>query len=85
VNEKVMNLEVVSAAWTPPAVEPCPAGGPPGLIGQGTPSGFYGFEESLSSIERDDDGVYRFELTENVPVGLAPFTVEYHIAIRVEE
>jgi hypothetical protein len=82
--EEALSLTVVGVTWQRPTVDPCPAGGPPGLIGETTASGIEGFEESLSRLERADDGVYRYDHIETIPA-MAPFTVEYHVAIRIEE
>jgi hypothetical protein len=81
----VLELEVVNASWERPTVDPCPGGGMPGLIGETTASGIEGFEESLLRLELADDGSYRFEATETVNVGLAPFTVEYLVVVDLEE
>jgi hypothetical protein len=80
---EALELVVVSAAWTPPAVSPCP-GGPPGLIGQGTPSGIYGFEDSLARLEVAGDGFYRNDHIETVP-SMAPFTAEHHVVVRLTD
>jgi hypothetical protein len=80
----VLELEVVSASWVRPQVDPCPFGGFPGLIGEGTESGIIGFETALARLVRDDAGVYRYDHTETVPA-MAPFTVEYHVAVTFDE
>jgi hypothetical protein len=80
--DEALELRVVSATWQPPQVEPCSQGGLPALIGDGIPSGIFGFEESLSRLQLADDGAYRYDFTEEVAVGSAPFTVEYHVVVR---
>jgi hypothetical protein len=80
----VLQLEVVSAVWDPPTVDPCPGGGMPGLIGETTASGIEGFEESLRRLELADDGSYRYEATETIPAA-APFTVEYLVVVEFDE
>jgi hypothetical protein len=82
IDDDVLSLTVVNVSWQRPVVEPCPEGGMPGLIGETIPSGIFGFEESLLELARDDQGVYRYDHIETIPVGLAPFTVEYHVAVQ---
>jgi hypothetical protein len=81
----VLELHVVDSAWERPTVEPCPGGGMPGLIGETTQSGIEGFEESLFRLELADDGTYRYDATETINAGMAPFTVEYHVVVRFDE
>ena len=83
--DDALELQVVDAAWERPVVEPCPAGGLPGLIGETEASGIVFFEESLGRLERDADGVYRYDHVQTIAVGNAPFTVEYEIAVTFEE
>lgn len=54
-------------------------------MGEGTASGIVGFEESLSRVERADDGAYRYDHTETVDYNGYPYTVEYHVVVRFEE
>ena len=83
--DDALELQVVDATWERPVVEPCPAGGMPGLIGETEASGINGFDESLALLAPEGDAVYRFEDVETVPVGNAPFTVEYSIEVTFEE
>jgi hypothetical protein len=82
-SEDALELRVTSASWVPPTVEPCPSG-QPALIGETTPSGIDGFDESLARLERDGQGVYRYVHTETIPAG-APYTVEYDVSVRFDD
>lgn len=85
---ELLELRVVSVTWKRPEVEPCPGGGPAeliGLLGEGTASGIIGFDESLSRLERADDGAYRYDHTETVDGYGYPYTLEYHVVVRFKE
>ena len=66
-----------------PVVEPCPGGGLPGLIGETEPSGLIDFDESLSRLERQRDGGYRYHRVVTF-AGPAPFTVEYDVVVELK-
>jgi hypothetical protein len=80
--DDALRLTVVKASWSPPRVEPCPQGGRPGLIGDGSPpSGIYDLGTSLAMLRRAPDGAYRYDRTETIAAH-APFTVESHVVVR---
>ena len=59
-------------------------GGIPGLIGETEASGIYGFDDSLAKLTRGTDGVYRFDHVDTIPLGQAPFTVEYQVTVTFD-
>lgn len=84
VTNDALELQVLSASWHQPQVQPCPSGGLPGIIGATIPSGIANFDESLSRLVRGSDGAYHLDRTETNSRGpYHPYTLEYHIVVRL--